>query len=271
MAETYPRPAEVGDGDRAPGLASQRARQDFLGVPVDCLTLEQTVAVAERAMRGRHTLRQVSINVAKFVAMRQNPELDADVRSSDIVNIDGMGIVWAARLLGLSIPERVAGIDLFESVLALCAKEGYRPYFLGARPEILECAVAEATVRHPGLLFAGSRNGYFAANEEEGVVSGIKASHADCLFIGMPTPRKERFLAKYGKELDVPFVMGVGGSLDVLAGRVRRAPRMVQAAGFEWLFRMVQEPMRLGPRYLKSNAAFARILAMALVSKFYRG
>ena len=247
-------------GDRGP-------RRDFLGVPIDCLTLAETVAAADAAMRNRTMLRQVSINVAKFVAMRQNPELDQDVRSSDLVNVDGMGVLWAARLLGLDIPERVAGIDLFESVLALCAAHGYRPFFLGARQEVLERAVAAARARHAGLLFSGWRNGYFSGDEEGGVVSEIKAAHADCLFIGMPTPRKERFLASHGGELGVPFVMGVGGILDVLAGAVRRAPPLIQAIGCEWLFRMVQEPMRLGPRYLKTNAAFAGLLLRALVRK----
>lgn len=221
-------------------------------------------------MRHRTMLRQVSINVAKFVAMRENPELDQDVRTSDLINVDGMGILWAARLLGLEVPERVAGIDLFESVLALCAAHGYRPFLLGARQEILERAVAAARGRYAGLLFAGWRNGYFSGNEEGGVVSEIKASRADCLFIGMPTPRKERFLASHGGQLGVPFVMGVGGSLDVLAGAVRRAPPLIQAIGLEWLFRLAQEPRRLGPRYLKTNAVFACILIKALGRKFWR-
>ena len=178
-----------------------------------------------------------------------------------------MGIVLAARLLGIGVPERVAGIDLFERLLDLCARRGYRPFFLGARPEMLGQAVATVQARHPGLLFAGYRNGYFSASEEGGVVTEIAESRADCLFIGMPTPRKERFLARHSEALRVPFVMGVGGSFDVLAGFVRRAPVVVQALGLEWLFRMAQEPLRLGPRYLKTNAAFAAILARALATK----
>jgi N-acetylglucosaminyldiphosphoundecaprenol N-acetyl-beta-D-mannosaminyltransferase len=271
MEKTSRQGAEFADGGGLPAGSDHHARHDFLGVPIDCLTLEETVAAADAAMRSRRTLRQVSINVAKFVAMRQNPELDRDVRSGDLVNIDGMGILWAARLFGISVSERVAGIDLFEAVLALCAKRGYRPFFLGATAAVLEQSVAAATARHPGLLFAGWRNGYFDASEEAGVVSLIKASRADCLFIGMPTPRKERFLARHGEDLGVPFVMGVGGSLDVLAGILRRAPKPVQAVGLEWLFRMLQEPLRLGPRYLRTNAAFARILAGALFSKLCRG
>ena len=253
----------------APPAALRVARGDFLGVPIDCLSLAETADAAEAAMRNRRPLRQVSINVAKFVAMRQSQELDRDVRSSGLVSVDGMGILWAARLLGLQIPERVAGIDLFEAVLSRCAARGYRPYFLGARPDIVARAVAAAEARHRGLLFAGSRNGYFGENEEAGVVAAIAASRPDCLFIGMPTPRKERFLARHSEAVGVPFVMGVGGSFDVLAGAVRRAPAAVQAIGLEWLFRLAQEPMRLGPRYLKTNAAFAAILARAMAARLF--
>lgn len=269
MEQACDQGAEIGSGPT--WAAPSSARRDFLGVPIDCLTLAETVAAADAAMRDRRPLRQVSINVAKFVAMRSNAELDSDVRSSDLVSIDGMGILLAARLLGIGVPGRVAGIDLFERLLDLCARRGYRPFFLGARPEVVAEAVATAQARHSGLFFAGYRDGYFDANQEGSVVTEIAASRADCLFIGMPTPRKERFLARHGEALGVPFVMGVGGSFDVLAGVVRRAPVVVQALGLEWLFRMAQEPLRLGPRYLKSNAAFAAILTRALAVKLFSG
>jgi N-acetylglucosaminyldiphosphoundecaprenol N-acetyl-beta-D-mannosaminyltransferase len=260
---------EMGECPAPP--ANLGRRQVLLGAPIDCLSLAETVAAADAAMRGRCRLRQVSMNVAKLVAMRRNSELDADVRSSDLVSIDGMGILWAARLLGIKVAERVAGIDLLDRVLALCAVRGYRPFFLGARPDVVAEAVAATHKRHPGLLFAGYRNGYFSQNEENGVVAEIQESHADCLFIGMPTPRKERFLASHGDTVGVPFIMGVGGSFDVLAGIVQRAPGPVQALGLEWLYRMAQEPLRLGPRYLKTNLVFAGIVARALLAKLGRG
>lgn len=261
---------ETGAGEGLPAWPPV-ARRDFLGVPLDCLTLAEIVALADAAMRDRCAIRQVSINVAKFIAMRHNRELDQDVRSSNLVNVDGMGVFWAARLFGVQVPERVAGIDLFDAVLGLCATRGYRPFFLGAQAGILARAVAGVQLRHRGLLFAGWRDGYFNAVDEAAVVAEIAASHADCLFIGMPTPRKERFLARYGEALGVPFVMGVGGSFDVLAGAIRRAPAPIQAIGLEWLFRLAQEPLRLGPRYVKSNAAFAAILARALAGRLFSG
>lgn len=240
------------------------ARRLFLGVPIDCLTMGETIAAADRAIAGGQALQHVCINVAKFVAMRANPELDRDVRSSDIISVDGMGILWAARLFGIAVPERVSGVDVMAGMLRLCAEKGYRPYFLGARPEVLDRAVANTRARYPMLVFAGWRDGYFPPEAEGEVVAGIAGAAAQCLFIGMPTPRKERFLARHRGALGVPFIMGVGGGLDVLAGQVRRAPPLVQTLGFEWLFRAAQEPLRLGPRYIKSNLAFAAILARAL-------
>jgi N-acetylglucosaminyldiphosphoundecaprenol N-acetyl-beta-D-mannosaminyltransferase len=242
-------------------------RDLFLGVPIDCLTLAETIAMADRAMQTRRPLQHVCINVAKFVAMQSDPELDRDVRSSDIISVDGAGVVWAARLLGIKVPERVAGIDIMQGVIRLCALKDYRPYFLGARSDILGQAIANIKRSFPRLEPAGWRDGYFKPQQEGAVIAEIRSSRADCLFIGMPTPLKERFLARHRDELGVPFIMGVGGAFDVLAGNVRRAPRLAQITGLEWLFRMAQEPLRLGPRYLSTNLAFAGIIAKALTSK----
>jgi N-acetylglucosaminyldiphosphoundecaprenol N-acetyl-beta-D-mannosaminyltransferase len=243
-------------------------RREFLGVPIDCLTLAETITAADRAIQSRRTCQHVCLNVAKLVAMRGDAELDQDVRSSQIVSVDGMGIVWGARLLGISIPERVAGVDIMGGMIRLCAMNGYRPFLLGARPEVLQNAIANIRSKFPELEFAGWRDGYFRPDGEKEVVEAIKSSRADCLFIGMPTPRKERFLARYRDELGVPFIMGVGGGLDILAGHVRRAPPFVQHLGLEWLFRTVQEPLRLGPRYLTTNVAFVVIMVKALIFKF---
>jgi N-acetylglucosaminyldiphosphoundecaprenol N-acetyl-beta-D-mannosaminyltransferase len=165
------------------------------------------------------------------------------------------------------VPERVAGIDLMVQLLGVCAQQGYRPYFLGARRDVLDRAIAVARQRWPGLEFAGSRDGYFRSEEEPAVVDEIRRSGADCLFIGMPTPRKERFLHQHRDSLGVPFIMGVGGSFDVLAGLVARAPAAMQRLGLEWLHRTLQEPRRMWRRYLATNIAFAGLLASAVVAR----
>jgi N-acetylglucosaminyldiphosphoundecaprenol N-acetyl-beta-D-mannosaminyltransferase len=259
--------ASTGASARNDALIDERGRHDFLGVPIDCLTLRETIAAADRAIQRRQSFQLVCINVAKFIAMRKIKELDCDLRLSDIISIDGMGIVWAARLLGIDVPERVAGVELMEGVLRLCADKGYRPYFLGARADVLQNTVRNIRQRFPALEVAGSRHGYFGPDQEREVVAAIKNSGADCLFIGMPTPQKERLSARHRDDLGVPFIMGVGGAFDVLAGHVRRAPRVIQDIGLEWLFRAVQEPIRLGPRYLVTNATFAAVMAKALASR----
>jgi len=228
------------------------------------LTMDETVAAVAQAMRQGRPFQHVALNVAKFVKLRSDPELKADVQGADIVGVDGMGILVGARLLGLRVPERVAGVDLMDEIFRLCAAEDFRPYLLGARPAVLADAVAELARRHPGLALAGYHHGYFSATEEPGIVAAIRASGADCLFVGLPTPAKERFMAKYRAELGVPFVMGVGGGIDVLAGHVHRAPLVWQRSGFEWLYRTLQEPGRMWRRYLTTNLAYAGILAGAL-------
>jgi len=246
-------------------------RAHLMGVPIDLLTADETVAQAVAAMTSKQVTKHVAINVAKFVHMQRDPELWRDVADSHIVGVDGMGIVWATRLLGIRVPERVAGVDLMERVLESCAAQGFRPYFLGARQDVLDSAAENAVQRWPGLVLAGLHDGYFAPERETEIVARIRTSGADCLFIGMPTPRKERFLHRYSGELDVPFIMGVGGGLDVLAGHVSRAPEALQRAGLEWLYRIYQEPRRMWWRYLSTNVLFAGMLGRALLASALHG
>lgn len=235
-------------------------RGDFLGVPIDLLTMEATLARVEAAVAGRQRLQHVALNVAKFIHMQDNLELWRDVVGSDVVGVDGAGIILGAWMMGVRVPERVPGVDLMERILAMCEQRGWRPYLLGATAEVLGQARDELARRHPALQLAGSRDGYFTADEEEGVIASVNAAGADCLFIGMPTPRKERFLAAHRARLNVPFIMGVGGGIDVLAGHVNRAPDWAQRSGMEWAYRVWQEPRRLWRRYFGTNLAFAGIL-----------
>jgi N-acetylglucosaminyldiphosphoundecaprenol N-acetyl-beta-D-mannosaminyltransferase len=235
----------------------------FLGIPLHPLTMNDTIAVARWAMHSRHHVQHVALNVAKLVKLRRDAELRADVMGADIVGADGMGIVIGARLLGTRVPERVAGVDLMDNLFGLCVAEHFRPYLLGATQDVLADAVAELKRRHPDLQLAGCHHGYYTEAEEADVAASIRDSGADCLFVAMPTPRKERFMTKFRDGLGVPFVMGVGGGLDVLSGHVRRAPVSWQRSGFEWLYRTLQEPGRMWRRYLTTNLAYAGLLAAA--------
>lgn len=246
-------------------------RVKLFGLPVDILSHDETVVRILADIATGRRCQHVALNVAKLINARTNAELENDIRASDIVGIDGMGIVYALRLLGHHVPERVAGADLFESLMAECASRGLRPFLLGATTAVLAAAERSLLRRYPGLVFAGSHHGYFTTEQEASVCDKIRSSGAHCLFIAMPTPRKERFMHRYRDQLGVPFVMGVGGTLDVTAGAVRRAPALVQRAGLEWAYRLMQEPQRLAGRYLRTNLIFAGLLMRHVVMQLASG
>ena len=191
--------------------------------------------------------------------VRAPNKLGEGVDTADLINVDGKGVLWGARLCGITLPERVAGIDIMTGLFALCAKKGFRPYLLGAEQSVLDAVEARLAAEY-GLTIAGMQDGYFKPEQEAEIVAAINASGADCLFVAMPTPRKERFLSRYRAELKPSFIMGVGGSFDVYGGKVARAPKLVQMLGLEWLFRVVQEPGRLWRRYYETNTAYAGLL-----------
>lgn len=240
-------------------LLMQR-RREFLGAPMHALSMAETIGLADESMRTRRPLLHTVVNVAKLVTMKNNAELREDVASADIINVDGIGVLWGARLLGVDIDERVAGVDVMTEMFALCASKGYRPFLLGAEQHVLDAMAVELARRYPDIVVAGMQHGYFAADQEAEVIAAINASGADCLFVALPTPRKERFLKRYRNDLVPSFIMGVGGSFDVLAGKVTRAPALVQRLGLEWLFRVAQEPRRLWRRYYETNTAYAVLL-----------
>ncbi len=239
-------------------------RRWFLGCPIDLLTEPETVDTIDRAIARGQKVRHVVVNVAKLVACRRDPDLRHTIESADIVNVDGMGIVWGARVCGIPVPERVTGIDLMCALLQRSAERGYRTYFLGSRADVLSEAVRAMRKQYPGLQIAGCHDGYFKQDEEAMVVDEIRVTGADLIFIAMPSPQKERFSSRNFPNLDAPFIMGVGGSLDVIAGYVDRAPRWMQRAGLEWAHRLMQEPRRMWRRYLVTNAIFAALVACEL-------
>lgn len=236
-------------------------------MPVAAISLAKAVAVADECIATRTKLHFGVVNAAKLVNMRRDPILAADVLASDVVLADGMSVVWAARLLGCPLPERVAGIDLMHGLLALANRKGYRVYCLGAAQPVLTQAVCNMREAYPHLSLAGACHGYFAADREEQVARGIAEAEAEILFVAMTSPRKERFMARWSAQMDVPVVHGVGGSFDVLAGLVRRAPLRWQRLGLEWAFRLRQEPRRLWRRYLATNTRFCGLVARAALRR----
>lgn len=226
---------------------------------MDISTMEGTVSFIENRILIEQFTQHVVVNVAKLVNMQSDLALSESVRACDIINIDGMGVVWGARLCGYSIPERVAGVDLFYGLLAMSAERQFPIFLLGAKLEVVEKTKQVAEGLYENLKVAGYHDGYFWDDEEE-VVKKIRESGAKLLFVAITSPKKENFINKWKDDLGVDFVMGVGGTFDVVAGKVKRAPVWMQKSGLEWVYRIIQEPKRMWKRYLITNSKYIWLL-----------
>lgn len=240
-------------------------RINFFGVDMDIITVEETLVQISKFIEERTPVQHVVVNVAKLVFAQKDKELKDIINACPLINVDGAGVILGAKFLGIDIPERVAGIDLMDKLIEYSAQRGYRPYFFGAKEEIVKKVVEIYQEKYPNLNIAGYRNGYYTDSEEAELVENIKNSKADILFVAMGSPKKEIFLSKYSKIMEVPFTMGVGGSFDVVAGKVKRAPVWMQKLHSEWLFRLIQEPKRMWKRYFTTNSIF---LGMVLKARF---
>lgn len=245
-------------------------RRLLLGCPLDAQSRHEILARAEAAFAGTGRMVIEGLNVAKLVEARRTPSLMAALHAATVVHTDGAGISLAARLLGLSLPPRRAGIDLMDDLLARAEATQARVFLLGATAEIVAKAAGEIKRRYPQLVMAGTHDGYFAPESAATVATEIAACGAQLLLVGMSSPKKEWFLYHHGAACGAAVAMGVGGSFDVLAGKLHRAPRLMQCCGMEWLFRLMQEPRRLAGRYLRTNSVFALLLLCALLQRSMR-
>ncbi|MBP7569179.1 MAG: WecB/TagA/CpsF family glycosyltransferase [Acidobacteria bacterium] len=228
----------------------------LFGVPIDAVSMTEVMDRVDEAIVGRRRLQIGVVNAAKLVNMRRDPTLQHSVLSSDLILADGMAVVWASRILRAPLPERVAGIDVMTAILERANRLQYRIYCLGATQAVLDAVAVRMAAEYPGARLVGRHHGYFSPEEEPEVADDIGHSGADILLVAMTSPKKEEFLARWSDRLGVPVCHGVGGSFDVFAGKVRRAPAAWQRLGLEWLYRVKQEPARLWKRYLFTNAAF---------------
>ncbi len=229
----------------------------LLNTSIDNLTMAETLERIDWAIQNKKQIHHVVVNAGKIVAMQNNPELAHDVNSADLINADGQAVVWASKFLNKPLKERVAGIDLMEEIVSLAARRNYKIFFFGAKEEIVKKVVEKYAKKYSPAIIAGYRNGYFSKDEEPLIAKQIAESGAQILFVGISSPTKENFLNTYKSQLkDVYFIMGVGGSFDVVAGKVKRAPVWMQKAGLEWFYRFIQEPRRMWKRYLVGNSKF---------------
>ena len=221
-----------------------RNRVAVLNVMIDVVTMKEAVNAVKGFILQKKTHLVVTPNAEMIMMANQDKQLADIINHADLVVPDGAGVVWAARYQGDSMPERVAGFDLVQNLLVEATKEKYTIYMLGGAPGIAEQAKQIAQERYPGVKIVGTRNGFFTKKEEPDIISNIRACQPDILLVALGVPRQEKWLNEYKEQINVPVSIGVGGTFDVMAGVVRRAPIWMQHANLEWLFRLLSEPKR---------------------------
>jgi len=231
-------------------------RVAFLGCPVDCLTSDALLAELTESIRGRQPAKVIQfVNANKVAMVRSEPWMGELLERADYVLADGQPMLPLAAMLGITIPERIDGIGLMHKLLKLADREGFSIYLLGARQEIVEECVRRIGLDYPGARIAGFRNGYFKEPEIPAIAEAVCGAAPDFLFLGMGSPMKERLADEWKAQLGARVIQGVGGSFDVMAGLVKRAPLWMQRCGIEWLYRVIQEPRRMFWRYVRTNGA----------------
>jgi N-acetylglucosaminyldiphosphoundecaprenol N-acetyl-beta-D-mannosaminyltransferase len=242
-------------------------RPVLFGCPVDAIDMTEAIAwVDDRIARGVPS-RVGAVNAAKLVRIEEDPRLAEAVTSCELILADGMSVVWATRLLTGVRLRRVAGIDLMERLVEHAAEKGHRIFFLGAKSEVLETMIDILQKRYPTLQVAGRHHGYFKPDEEPALAETIRAARPDIVFVAMGTPAKEYWVDRWFRVTGASLSMGVGGSFDVIAGVVTRAPGWMQNAGLEWLYRLLHEPRRLWRRYLTTSAVFIGKVAVRTLKR----
>ena len=240
-------------------LVSAGNRYPILNTYVNAISLDETVDEIEKIIARGVPTQHVVINASKVNLMEADSELASIVNECPLINADGASIVWAAKKLGVPLRERVTGIDLFQRLVGLAPEKGYRIYRFGAKEEVVTKVKAIFEDKYPGIRIVGYRNGYFTESDEPQIVSDMAASGADMMFVAFSSPKKEYWVHKYIDQIGIPFVMGVGGSFDVVAGVTDRAPTWMQKHGLEWFYRFIQEPGRLWKRYIIGNLKFVAL------------
>ena len=241
-------------------------RVTILGTEIDVLSAADTVELVERYVEQKEPLHLIGVNADKLNEIGKDERLKELVNRCGIINADGASVILASRFLKKPLPERVAGIDLMQDLVALSQRKGYKIFLLGAKQEIVDKTAQILQTRHPGLKLVGVHNGYFSREQWQDVSQQIKKADPHFVFVGITSPLKE-YLVEYLQSQGHRCVfMGVGGSFDVISGNIARAPMWMQKCNLEWLFRVMQEPRRLFKRYFVGNWKF-----IAAVLKEKRG
>lgn len=239
--------------------------------PVDCVTRDQALARCLEAFAGGPRLRVAPVNAATVVQARSNPQLRLALERMDLLLPDGFYIRPASMLTRQAAAPHTATVPLTLRLLERLDARGGRAYLLGARGEVVHAAAARLTLRFPGLRLAGARDGYFSLEEEPAVLAAIHSSHPDLLLVGISSPQRDMLLDRWHGALRVPVTIGVGGMIDILGGRTPEGPDWLRRIGMMWLYRLLQEPRRMGRRYTLTNARFIMLVLRHALFSSARG
>lgn len=233
-------------------------RINILDVPVDVLTMSETISLVEKYIKTKTPLHLMGVNADKINLCSDNKKIKEIVKSCGVITADGSSVVMAGKYLGFQLHERIAGIDLMDKLVELADREGYTIYLLGATEEVVKKTEVALEEKYKDLKCIGRRNGYFNDDEWPEIAKMLLEKNPDLVFVGITSPKKE-YLIEYLQNAGVRAVMmGVGGSFDVISGKIPRAPRWMQRCGLEWLFRVLNEPRRLFKRYFVGNRRFIK-------------
>ena len=213
-------------------------------ISISARNMAQTIEFLSDNIQSKKPTQVITANPIMIMAALNDPKYKEMMQQAELIVPDGAGLVWAAKYMQRPVQERVAGIDLMLNLLSIAEQQQWRVYFLGASQEVIQTAVANIRKQFPSLYICGYRDGYFGLNEDQQVIEDIQSAAPHLLFVGRAASQQEPWIHHYKNDLAVPVMMGVGGSFDVLSGKLKRAPKIWQWARLEWLYRLLQEPWR---------------------------
>lgn len=237
-------------------ILGHNKRISILGAPIDVLNTKQTIHLVEQYILKKEPLHLLGVNADKLTQIHKDVRLRKIVKSCGVINADGASLIMASKFLSKPLPERVAGIDLMQALIALCEKKQYSVYLLGAKQHVVEQTAKALKNRHPHLKLLGTHHGYFKKEDWSTISDKLKKIKPDITFVGITSPLKEYLVEYLQNDGNKGVFMGVGGSFDVLSGNIPRAPLWMQHMNLEWLFRISLEPRKRLKRCLVSNTFF---------------
>ncbi len=230
--------SELNSNDR------QRKTVDILGIPVDCVTMPQALEIVAGFLSEDRVHKIYTPNAEIMMQAQRDPELKEILKNADLLVADGAGVVLASKILRRAVPCKVSGIDMAREMFRLFDGNKASFYFFGSKPGVAEKATENIVAMHPGVKVAGCRNGYFKDYDEDSIINDINASGADILLVALGAPKQEKWITRNSGRLNTKVCIGVGGTIDVLAGVVQPAPEFFRRNGLEWFYRLCKEPWR---------------------------